>query len=108
MSDGDYTYILTEQGQQQFNNARKDYHYNMALWTGIASFGGYTAYILFDDIFLRRFISSLSHRRKYSVGIGVITFGLSYYHGYKVSQNVLLKKKFKIRKDPDNILRQVY
>lgn len=108
MKEPHHSYVLTEQGQEKFNEAKKDFGNNLKLWFALSVAGGYSAFTFLDQVILNRFISSYSMRRKYSTAIGTTFFFGSFYHGYKLSNRRLLMEKFKIRKNPENIVSQLY
>ena len=60
------------------------------------------------EYIVSKLFQSYTLRKRYSLGTGLLVFGMSMYHGYKLSNRELLREKYKIRNNPENILEQLY
>lgn len=108
MDEPQNSYVLTEKGIKKLHKAKKEFGRDMSWWICLAGAGGYITFRFLDESIFSNLVHSFSQRRRYSMICSATFFSMILYHGYKISNDTLLRKKIEIRKNQDNILEQLY
>lgn len=108
MEEPQNSFVLTEKGQKKLLLAKKDYGRDLSYWICLAGAGGFVSFKFLDEVVFPRLVLSFSQRRRYTVASSLLVGSMTLYHGYKLSQRNLLKKKIEISRKPENVLEQLY